>query len=178
MSRYLPSPAWAEPLLLAAVNALPAPAWKLGYAPLITGFFGNGVPSVGERPGLGAAGGISYPAPKLKENLKTEIIEQGEFLLRPILLIGLAELECGEGWEGRECHWRESSCLGEKKINKIYKSMCNCGPIDPWLRRCGSPLRFDQLSPSQTRESQQLGVLNDVKHFSGENYRFFFFFFP
>lgn len=65
-------------------NALCAPAWKLGFATLIIGSLEmcvTGVPSVGEGTGLGAARGIAYPAPKLKENLKTEIIEQGKFLL-------------------------------------------------------------------------------------------------
>ena len=65
-------------------NALRAPAWKPGFAPLIIGSLEMhviGVPSTGEGPGLGAARGIAYPAPKLKENLKTEIIKQGKFLL-------------------------------------------------------------------------------------------------
>lgn len=42
-----------------------------------------GVPSVGEGPGLGEAGGIAYPAPNPKENVKTEIIEQGNSCSEP-----------------------------------------------------------------------------------------------
>lgn len=41
----------------------------------------TGVPSVGEGPGLGAARESLILPPKLKENLKTEVIEQGKFLL-------------------------------------------------------------------------------------------------
>lgn len=86
------------------------------------------------------------------------------------------ESKGSEGWEGGECQLHYSSCPEEKKKKK--KSICNSGPIDLRLRRCGSPLRFDQVSRSQMREPQQrepsaVGGLNEAKCFSSENYTTF-----
>lgn len=89
-------------------NGLRVPAWKLGFATLIIGGLEMcviGVPIMGEGPGVCAARGVAYPALKLKENLKTEIIKRGKFLLRPLLPIRLAESECGEGQERGESQW-------------------------------------------------------------------------